>query len=197
MNKLTTLQIVILILVIMSLFITFSTAFAHWQSVTTVGTVDVILVHDEIEITITDLSPDGEDVVLVPEGEKHFPKDVEVIERLYAVEVIPEDLINAALHIEAFDITIGGDTLYAHLVQIDIDNQGPEALMALGEEKTLVLVSISLQEPIDEEEAQERGLPEEEVNVADAKEAYRAIKNQDIVFSLRFTLRRDTVNNEN
>ncbi len=197
LKKLTVLQIIILLLIFLSFFITLTTAFAHWRTVTAVGTVDVILVHDEIELVVTDLSPEGEEVVLVPKGQSHFPKDVEIIERMYAVEVAAKGIKEANLRIEAFDVTIGDDALYAHLVKIDISGQGADATVLFTQDTILVLVSITLQEPIDEEEVLLRGLTEDSANVTSSQEAYRAIKNQDIVFRLRFTLNENSANKEN
>lgn len=193
--KSVTIQIGILALIILGLIFTFSSAFAYWRTVTLVNTVDVVVVRDDVELIVTDLNQRLENRYLVPSGRRLFLGDVEAVELSYEIGISRELINEVNLHIETIDVTIGGETTYAHLVDIEIMNQSREATIDLFNEVVTVTVTIRLIEPIDEAEALTEGLDLDRVNVEDAKAAYQSIKGQDIIFTLTFTLSEKNGNN--
>ncbi len=181
-------QLGILGLLIIGFIFTVSSAFAYWQEVTVSNTVDVIVIRDGAELIIDDLNDHMDEQRLVPKGHRMFASDVETVEFFYNVGVSRELIDTADLHISVQEIVIGGESTYAHLVDIDIMNQGAQASTDLFNDMVRVRATVSLIEPIDEAEAIEKDLPLETVNVDDSLAAYESIKGQSIVFTLQFSL---------
>ncbi|MFW6298246.1 MAG: hypothetical protein ACOC14_01070 [Bacillota bacterium] len=181
-------QLGILGLLITGFIFTLSSAFAYWRDVTVSNTVDVIVVREEAELVVDAMNEGLEDARLVPEGYRLFKSDVESITFAYNAS-LSRDLANPMnLHVTVRDITIGGESGYAHLVGIDILGQGTRATTDLFNDHETVTVVVTLIEPIDAIEAAERGFPEERVNVEDSKAAYENIKGETIAFTLDFSL---------
>lgn len=181
-------QLGILGLLITGFIFTISSAFAYWQEVTVSNSVDVVVVRDETELIVDDLTDQLEDKQLVPRGYQLFTSDVESVEFSYNVGISRELINSVNLHVTVKDVTIGGETAYAHLIDIDILGQGDNATTDLFNDTVNVTAMVSLIEPIDADEAGEGDLPEDRVNVDDSKAAYESIKGQNVEFTLEFSL---------
>ncbi|MFP4078749.1 MAG: hypothetical protein ACLFUQ_06375 [Candidatus Izemoplasmataceae bacterium] len=191
-------QLGILGLLIIGFIFTVSSALAYWRDVTVSNTVDVIVVRDEAELIVEDMNDELEDKQLVPRGYQVFAGDVESVEFSYDVGISRELINSVNLHVSVKDITIGGDASYGHLIDIDILGQGANAVTDLFNDTVNVTATVSLIEPIDAAEANEKDLPEDTVNVEDSKGAYESIKGQTVEFTLEFSLStKEESNNEN
>ena len=191
-------QVGILILLIGSLLFTGSSAFAYWREVTVANTVTVSVIREGVDIDVTDLNDYTTARYLVPKGHAMFVGDTESVVLTYTAGVTRELLNVVDLHIFAHNVTIGGDDTYAHLVDIEIMGGKQETTFEIFNDVVTITVIVRLIEPIDAEEALEKGLDPEGVNVEDSVAAYHAMVGEDIRFTLRFELRNKTEsNNEN
>lgn len=189
-------QLGILGLMIIGFIFTVSSAFAYWQEVTVSNTVDVIAIREGAELIVDDLN-DHEDKRLVPEGYRMFTNDVDEVVFTYNVGISRELINTVNLTITATDVTIGKDEAYAHLINIDIMNQGENATTDIFNNTVSITATVSLTEPIDEAEALENGLESSLVNVEDSRAAYEAIKGEPVEFTLTFSLsNKEDINND-
>lgn len=181
-------QLGILGLLIIGFVFTVSSAFAYWQEVTVSNTVDVVVIREGAQLIVDDLNDQTEDKRLVPEGHTMFTGDVDEVAFSYNVGISRELINTVNLHVNATDITIGGDDTYAHLIDINIMGQGDRAKTDLFNDTVTITATVTLIEPIDEAEVTQEGLDPGAVNVEDSKVAYEAIKGEPVVFTLEFSL---------
>lgn len=181
-------QLAIIIFLFIGLLFTTSSAFSYWREVTVSNDVEVITIGEPIDLIVTDLNTTPESVNLVPSGYALFVGDVESQILTYQVGV-SRDLLNTVnLIVTKGEVFIGGSTEYGHLIQLDIMSMGENAVLDLFNDTITITVMVTLLEPIDEEEALEKGLDQSLVNVEDSVAAYNAIKGQNVSFELLFEL---------
>ena len=184
---------VIITLLLTALGFTSSAAFAYWQDVSNQGNVIINIGDDRPSLVVVPLHH-AFDGTLVPDGYDFIPGQYTEVVLNYGVSVDTNLVRSVNLIVEAIDIKIGGDTLYGHLVDIQIANSGNYFVNELFNSIVNVQVIIRLIEPIDLEEAQDRGLDLDLVNVEDSRAAAHAIFGQDISFTLLFRV--EPKNNE-
>ncbi len=190
-------QLGILGLLIIGFVFTVSSAFAYWQEVTVSNTVDVVVIREGAQLIVDDLNDHTDEKQLVPKGRRVFTSDVDEVDFAYNVGISRELINTVNLHVEATDITIGGDDTYAHLIDINIMGQGSNATTDLFNDTVNITATVTLIEPIDEAEALQKNLDTNSINVEDSKAAYETIKGEPIEFSLEFSLsNKETTTNE-
>ncbi len=167
---------------------TSSSALAYWQDVTVTRDVELVTIGEPIEIIVDDISADVGQLNLVPEGYVFAVNDVEEVTLEYEVSVSRELLNTVDLYITINDILINEQDTYSHLVDISILGNGGQAVLDLYNDTITITVTVRLIEPIDADEALERNLDSERVNVEDSVLAYETIKGQTISFALGFEL---------
>jgi len=146
---------------------TFTSAVAYWSVEIDSGNVDVEISEIEASLEIIDLNGHVSGW-LVPAGYDFFQGEVTEVEFTYEVSLDRELVRTVNLIVEKLEVTINGETTYAHLVE------------------SSAVVKVRLTEPIDAEEAIQRGLDASRVNVEDSIGAYEAIRGQEISIELGF-----------
>lgn len=180
-----TVPYIIIIVLLISLGFTSTAAFAYWQDVEEVGNVVIRFDGEDAELK-ADLTSDEFTGMLVPEGYIYFDGEVEYVEFEYDVYLTRALVQSMNLVIEAVDVKIDDEETYGHLVEIDIQNQGGLFVGELFNSTVKITVVVRLIEPIDEQEAIEKGLDPSLINVDDSRQAYDDIKGKTISFSLSF-----------
>ncbi len=180
-----TVPYIIIIVLLIALGFTSTAAFAYWQDVERVGNVVIRFDGEDAELK-ADLTSDEFTGMLVPEGYIYFDGEVDYVEFEYDVYLTRALVQSMNLVIEAIDIKIDDEVTYGHLVEINIQNQGDLFVGELFNSTVKITVIVRLLEPIDQEEAIERGLDPSLVNVDDSRQAYDDIKGKTISFSLSF-----------
>jgi hypothetical protein len=166
---------------------TSSAAFAYWQDVSKVGNVvirfgspdanlEYEIVHDEFE---------GE---LVPEGYVFYEGETDSIVFEYDVWLDRTLVQIMDLSVIASDLKIGDSTEYNHLIDITINGSQMSYSGELFNDRVRVQVTVRLNEPIDLEEATNRGLDLSLVNVEDSQQAFEDIKGETISFKISFSV---------
>jgi len=178
----------ILVLLLIGLVSTFSFSLSFWNTVNVTRTVEITEVNQAVELDIHDISIENRTLVLVPEGYAVSDGESESITLEYTVGVSRELLSSTNLNIIASQILIGGNNEYSHLVGIDILGMGDDITLDLFNDTILVTVIITLDEPVDQQEAIIQGLDLSTVNVEDSQVAYDQIQGQTISFILTFNL---------
>ncbi len=177
-----------LALLFIGFLFTSTSAFAYWNEVTVQRDIEIVKIGEPVQIIITDINNDNSDYYLVPEGRAISVGDVEVIEFTYNVGVSRELLSVVNLEVIAENILIDNSDEYSHLVEIDINGMGENAVFDLYNDIITITVKVKLSEPIDEEEAINNGLDLTSVNVDDSKSAFESIRGKIISFNLNFSL---------
>ncbi len=182
------LSIALIVFLFVGFIFTTTSAFSYWQEVTVSNDVEIVNVGEPVEIVVTDLNTSPETVQLVPSGYAMKINDVEYVTLTYEVGVSQELLSTVNLIISSDNVLINDDDTYAHLIDIDIMEMGDEATVDLYNDSITITVVVRLTEPIDLQEANDKGLDPERVNVEDSVAAYNAIKGQNVSFELKFEL---------
>ncbi len=177
-----------LLLLVIGLAFTMTSAFAFWKEVTVTDEVEVITIGDPVQILITDLNIDNGTLNLVPAGYAMAVGDVEKVELHYDVGVSKELLNQVTLRITVNDLLIDGDDTYSHLVRVTIMGSENGADLDLFNDTIRITVIVELLEPIDMDEAISRGLNIDLVNVNNSIQAYKDLIGKTISFTLGFEL---------
>lgn len=179
--------LIIIAMLMTGLVFTSTAAFAYWQEVSRVSNVVIEFNETNAELQVVPVH-DSFTGMLVPTGYVYLEGEVDQVEFEYEVNVTETLVQSMNLIVEAIDVNIGGLEDYEHLVDIQIGSGNRYVVDELFNDKVTVRVIVKLTEPIDEQEAIERGLPLERVNVLDSEQAYEAIKGETISFTLRFRI---------
>ncbi len=177
-----------LLLLVIGLSFTMTSALAFWKEVTVTSEVEVITIGDPVEILVTDLNIDSGAISLVPAGYAIAVGDVEKIELYYDIGVSKELLNQVILRITVNDLLIDGDDTYSHLVRVTVMGSEGGADLDLFNDTIRITVIVELLEPIDMDEAISRGLNIDLVNVDDSIQAYEDLSGKTISFTLGFEL---------
>lgn len=177
-----------LLLLVIGLSFTMTSAFAFWKEVTVTNEVDVITIGDPLEILVTDLNIDTGALSLVPVGYAVAVGDVEKIELDYDIGVSKELLNQVILRITVNDILIDDDDMYSHLVKVTVMGNENGTDLDLFNDTIRITVIVELLEPIDMDEAISRGLNIDLVNVNNSITAYEDLVGKTINFTLGFEL---------
>ncbi|MCR3906318.1 MAG: hypothetical protein NUK62_04765 [Tenericutes bacterium] len=177
--------IVIIIMLVIALGFTSSAAFAYWQDVSQIGNV-VIRFEGEDANLVVEAQHEEFTGKLVPQGYIYFEGEVDEVIFEYDVSVDKTLVQSMNLIVEAKDILIGESDEYDHLVDISIGNAKEYFVNELFNSVVTVTIVVRLLEPIDNDEAVEKGLDLELVNVEDSELAYNSIKGKDISFTISF-----------
>ena len=176
-----------LLLLLIGLSFTITSALAFWKEVTVTNEVEVATIGNPVEIIIADIS-EGNEERLVPIGFAISVGDVESVELQYTVGVSRELLNEVILRISVNDILIDGDDTYSHLVKISVMGEEGGIDLDLFNDTITITIVVELLEPIDLTEAISEGLDLELVNVENAVIAYEVINGKDISCVLGFEL---------
>lgn len=177
-----------LVLLIIGFVFTMTSAFAFWREVTVTTEVEITTIGSPIQILVTDLTANYDDLRLVPEGYVISVGDVDRLELHYNIGVSRELLNEVLLQISIDDILIGDDDTYSHLVSITVMGDEGGTRIDIYNDIVFITIVIELLEPIDLEEALAYGLDTGRVNVDDSIVAYEAIQGQQISFTITFEL---------
>lgn len=193
-----TIQLATLSFLLVGFIFTSTSALAYWRDVTVSKDIEIVTIGEPIEIIVTDINNGNAQLNLVPQGYAISVGDVEQVELQYEVSVSRELLNSVNLIITASDILINNVDTYSHLVDITIMGFDDEAILDLYNDTITITVQLRLIEPIDAQEAIDKGLDPSLVNVADSVLAYEEINGQTITFVLGFELQPKTeiVNND-
>lgn len=184
-----TIQLASLSFLLIGFIFTSSSAFAYWNDVTVAKDVEIVTIGEPIELIITDINDTNTEAHLVPEGYAISVGDVEQMELQYEIRVSRELLNSVDLYITASNILINDLDTYGHLIEIKIMGFDDQAVLDLYNDTITITVQIKLIEPIDAQEAIDKGLDSSLVNVEDSKLAFEQIKGQTISFILEFELK--------
>lgn len=193
-----TIQLATLSFLLVGFIFTSTSALAYWRDVTVSKDIEIVTIGEPIEIIVTDINNGSAQLNLVPQGYAISVGDVEQVELQYEVSVSRELLNSVNLIITASDILINDVDTYSHLVDITIMGFDDQAILDLYNDTITITVQLRLIEPIDAQEAIDKGLDPSLVNVADSVLAYEEINGQTITFVLGFELQPKTeiVNND-
>lgn len=171
----------------MGLAISITGVASYWSSNLSAVNVVVELSSNEVNLHVDDLN-DQSPGLLVPMGYDYFEGEVTEIKFVYEVSIEGELKRNIQLLVEKLEVTIAGSNAYSHLVLVTIGDVLDQNVYDLSNDKIRVIVKVRLLEPIDEQEALERGLSLEMVNVENSAAAYEAIKGGIINIKLGITV---------
>lgn len=193
-----TIQLATLSFLLVGFIFTSTSALAYWRDVTVSKDIEIVTIGEPIEIIVTDINNGNAQLNLVPQGYAISVGDVEQVELQYEVSVSRELLNSVNLIITASDILINNVDTYSHLVDITIMGFDDQAILDLYNDTITITVQLRLIEPIDAQEAIDKGLDPSLVNVEDSVLAYVEINGQTITFVLGFELQPKTeiVNND-
>lgn len=180
-------QYIVIVLLVAALGFTSSAAVAYWNDVRQVSNVVVNFDDEEAELLIDQTSEDFTET-LVPQYYDIFEGQTDEAEFTYTVAVDKTLVKEVNLIVEAINIRIGDSDTYANLIHVTINGNDGYHVNNLFNSAVLITVVVTIDEPIDAEEANERGLDESYVNVEDSVAAYEAIKGETISFTLSFTV---------
>jgi len=181
------LPIGIIVILVIALGFTSTAAFAYWQDLARINNVVIRFEGEDASLVVEEMSPPFEGM-LVPQGRVYFDGEVESVLFQYQVSIDRELLQTMNLLVEAIDVEIGGSSTYANLVDISIGSGGDSFEYELFNSVVTVNIVVRLLEPIDSDEAVQRGLDLSMVNVEDSELAYNTIKGEDISFVIRFSV---------
>jgi hypothetical protein len=175
----------IITMLVIALGFTSSAAFAYWQDVSQIGNV-VIRFEGEDASLVVEAQHDEFTGRLVPEGRVYVVGEVDQVVFEYDVSVDKTLVQSMNLIVEAKDVLIGESDEYSHLVDISIGNAKDYFVNELFNTVVTITIIVRLLEPIDHDEAVEKGLDLELVNVDDSQLAYNTIKGENISFTISF-----------
>ena len=185
------LPIVIIIILMIALGFTSTAAFAYWTDVSTLSNLVIEFQGEDVNLVVQQTSQAFEGK-LVPEGYVYFEGEVDQVTFQYDVSV-DKTLVNSMnLIVEAIDVKIGGFEDYEHLVDIQIGNGDRYFVNELYNSTVTVTITVRLLEPIEEQEALNRGLSSERINVEDSISAFEAINGATISFTISFRVQPKT-----
>ena len=176
---------VVIIAILIGFAFTFTSAVAYWSTEVNTSNVEVEVSDQAANLQIIDLNTEV-DGWLVPVGYDFFVGEVTEVELRYEVSLDKELIRTINLIVEKIEVSIGGETTYAHLVEVVIGGEEDMKVYDLYNDKVTVVVKVRLQEPIDADEALEKGLSSDVVNVEDSISAYESIKGQEIKIVIGF-----------
>ena len=176
---------IVIIAILIGLALSITGVVAYWASGLSTGNVVVELSDNEVNLEVNDLNGQFTGL-LVPVGYDYFSGEVTEVELVYEVSIEEELIRSVQLMVEKQEVTIAGNTTYSHLVVVTIDEVLDQNVYDLLNDQIRIIVKVRLLEPIDEQEALERGLSSEMVNVTNSQIAYEAIKGQTINIKLGF-----------
>ena len=176
---------IIIVILLSALSFTSVAAFAYWSDVQEVGNVVIRFDGEDAELK-AELTSDEFTGQLVPQGHVYFEGEVDEVLFEYDVYLTKALVQSMNLVIEAFDVKIDDDSTYGHLVDINIQNQDDVFIGELFNTTIKISVVVRILEPIDSDEALERGLDPSLVNVEDSELAFNEIAGKTISFNLSF-----------
>ncbi len=184
--------IIIIIILMIALGFTSTAAFAYWTDVSTLSNLVIEFQGEDVNLVVQETNQPFEGK-LVPEGHVYFEGEVDQVIFQYDVSV-DKTLVNSMnLVVEAIDVKIGGFEDYEHLVDIQIGNGDRTFVNELFNSTVTITITVRLLEPIDAQEAANRGLGEERINVEDSVLAFDAINGETISFTISFRVVPKTV----
>ncbi len=176
---------VVIIATLISLAFTSTSVVAYWSTVVNTENVVVEVAEHQANLQILDLNGEFHGW-LVPKGYDFILGEVTEVEFRYEVSLDKELIRTMNLIVEKMEVTIGGLTTYAHLVEVTIGDEQDLKVFDIYNDIVMIVIRVRLQEPIDLDEANERSLDLSSVNVEDSQVAYEAIKGQEIRIELGF-----------
>ncbi len=194
MNQRRSIQYIVIVLLLAALGFTSSAAIAYWEDVSSVSNVVVEIPDEDAQLLIEQTSEDFSDT-LVPQFYDILEGQTDQAAFSYTVSVDRTLVKEVNLIVEAVNITIGDSTEYADLVNITINGSQTVHVNNLFNSEVTINVVVTLNEPIDQDEAIMRGLDESFVNVENSVAAYEAIKNEVISFTLSFKVEPKEISN--
>jgi len=186
------LPIVIIIILMIALGFTSTAAFAYWTDVSTLSNLVIEFQGEDVNLVVQETSQAFEGK-LVPEGYVYFEGEVDQVVFQYDVSVDKILVSSMNLIVEAIDVKIGGFEDYEQLVDIQIGNGERYFVYELFNSTVTITITVRLLEPIDEQEALNRGLGEDRINVEDSVSAFEAINGETISFTISFRVQPKTV----
>ncbi len=178
---------IVIIAILIGLALSVTGVVAYWSSSLSSGNVIVELSDNEVNLQVDDLNGQFTGL-LVPVGYDYFAGEVTEVELVYEVSIEEELIRSVQLLVEKLEVTIAGSSTYSHLVEVTIGDVLDQNVYDLLNDEVRIIVKVRLLEPIDEQEALERGLSLEMVNVTNSQIAYEAIKGQTINIKLGFKI---------
>jgi len=178
---------IIMIAVLLGFAFTFTSAVAYWSTELDTSNVQIAVSDEVAHLEVLDMNS-AVTGWLVPEGYDYFVGEVTEVIFRYQVSLDKELIRTINLIVESMEVTIGGETTYAHLVDIDIGGEKDLKVYDLYNDTVDVVIKVRLIEPIDALEAIERRIDASQVNVEDSVSAYESIKGQKIEIKLGFRI---------
>ncbi len=176
---------IVIIAILIGLALSVTGVVAYWSSSLSSGNVIVELSGNEVNFQVDDLNGQFTGL-LVPVGYDYFAGEVTEVELVYEVSIEEELIRSIQLLVEKLEVTIAGSSTYSHLVEVTIGDVLDQNIYDLLNDEVRIIVKVRLLEPIDEQEALERGLSSEMVNVENSAAAYEAIKGETINIKIGF-----------
>lgn len=171
---------------------TSTAAFAYWTDVSTLSNLVIEFQGEDVNLVVQETSQAFEGK-LVPEGYVYFEGEVDQVVFQYDVSVDKTLVSSMNLIVEAIDVKIGGFEDYEQLVDIQIGNGERYFVNELFNSTVTITITVRLLEPIDEQEALNRDLGEDRINVEDSVSAFEAINGETISFTISFRVQPKTV----
>lgn len=196
MNSRRGIQYIVIVLLIAALGFTSSAAIAYWNDVKQVSNVVVNFSDEEAQLLIEQTSEDFMGT-LVPQYYDIFEGQTDEAVFTYTVAVDKTLVKEVNLIVEAINVKIGDSDLYTDLIHITINGNDGYHVNNLFNSAVTITVVVTIEEPIDAEEANMRGLDESFVNVEDSVAAYEAMKGEIINFTMSFKVEPKETNNVN
>ncbi len=179
--------IAIIVMLVVALSFTSTAAFAYWQDVNRVGNVVIRFDGEDANLIVEEVSTPFAGR-LVPQGYVYFEGDVDEVTFEYEVSIDKTLVQTMNLVVETLELKIGGSTEYTELIEIQVGPERDRFEYELFNSVVTVTITVRLIEPIDADEAVERGLDPSFVNVEDSEAAYELIKGETITFSILFSV---------
>ena len=189
-------QYVVIVLLLAALGFTSSAAIAYWNDVQNVSNVVVNFSDEEAELLIEQTSADFTGT-LVPQYYDIFEGQTDEAVFTYTVSIDKTLVKEVNLIVEAINVKIGDSEDYVDLVHVTINGNDGYHVNNLFNSEVVITVVVTIDEPIDLDEANMRGLDESLVNVEDSVAAYEAVKGEIISFTISFTVEPKEINNVN
>lgn len=194
MNTRRSVQYIVIVLLIMALGFTSTAAVAYWNDVKNVSNV-IVNFSDEEATLLIELTSEDFTGTLVPQYYDIFEGQTDEATFTYSVSIDHSLVKEVNLIVEAIDVKIGDSEEYADLVRITINGNEGSHVNNLFNSEVLITVVVTIDEPIDQNEATERGLDSSFVNVEDSVAAYETISGEQINFTLSFEVEPKEITN--